>query len=108
LWAAIIFTFSSLPQTKVTEFFLVDFIIKKIAHISEYAILYALLFRATKKKFLLSFFLTIIYAVTDEFHQSFIPGRTPKFYDVLGFDLTGANIAAYALWKFTQIRRKKH
>jgi hypothetical protein len=98
LWAAVIFTFSSIPQIKISEFFIWDFIAKKIAHVSEYAILYALIFRATKGNYLASFILTMLYAVSDEFHQSFVPGRTARFFD-LGFDLTGANIAAYIIWK---------
>jgi len=98
LWAAVIFTFSSIPQIKVSEFFIWDFIAKKTAHVSEYAILFALIFRATSGNYVLSFTLTMLYAATDEFHQSFVPGRTSTFFD-LGFDLTGANIAAYIIWK---------
>jgi len=102
LWAVIIFAFSSLPQIKVSEFFLWDFIAKKTAHVSEYAILFALIFRATKGSWILSFLATMLYAVSDEFHQSFVPGRTATFFD-LGFDLTGANIASYTIWKLKQI-----
>jgi VanZ family protein len=107
LWAAVIFVFSSIPQTKVSQFFLTDFIIKKIAHISEYAILYALIYKATRGKWVASFVLTIIYAITDEIHQSFVPGRTPRIYDVIGFDLTGANIATYSIWKLKQFRKNR-
>ena len=106
LWAAVIFAFSSITQIKVSEFFIWDFIAKKIAHISEYAILFALIFRATKGNFLSSFILTMLYAGSDEFHQSFVPGRSSAFYD-LGFDLTGANIASYILWKLQQTPKNK-
>ena len=99
LWASVIFFFSSLPQQTTSQVFIIDFVIKKIAHLSEYAILYALLYRSTQKKLILSFILTIIYAATDEIHQSFVPGRTAKLYDVVGFDLAGASIAAFLLWK---------
>ncbi len=34
--------------------------------------------------------LAICYAITDEFHQSFVPGRHPSFFDVLVFDNLGA------------------
>lgn len=107
LWASVIFTFSSLPQTKTSEFFLVDFLIKKTAHLSEYAILYTLIFRATTGNWKLSYVLAIIYAATDEFHQSFTPGRTPRVYDVIGFDFTGMNIAAFTLWKLKPNLKKK-
>ena len=107
LWAAVIFIFSSMPQISVSQFFLWDFILKKVAHISEYAILFFLLFRATQKNYILSFALTIIYALSDELHQSFVQGRTAAFYD-LGFDLTGANICAYTIWKSKLNQSKGH
>ena len=108
LWSSVIFAFSSLPQTHVSQFFLTDFIIKKAAHISEYAILYALIFRATRGKLLFSFALTIIFAITDEIHQGFVPGRTPKVYDVVGFDLVGTSISAFIIWKLQQAQKSKH
>lgn len=106
LWAAVIFVLSSIEQIRVSEFFIWDFAIKKTAHIAEYAILFALIFRATRRKWLLTFFLTLGYAVTDEYHQSFVSGRSATIYD-LGFDLTGSNIAAYTIWRLRQLRRKK-
>ena len=102
LWAVVIFAFSTIPQIVVSQFFIWDFIAKKTAHISEYAILFALIFRATNRSWILSFLLTMLYAVFDEFHQSFVPGRTATFFD-LGFDLSGANIASYTIWKLKQI-----
>lgn len=107
LWAGVIFFFSSLPQQKVTETFFTDFLIKKFAHISEYAILFALTFRAAEKKFLITFILVILYSISDEIHQAFVPGRSSKISDVFIFDLAGANIAAFCLWKLQQIRPRK-
>jgi VanZ family protein len=106
LWAAVIFSFSSLPQISVSQFLFWDFIAKKAAHITEYAIFYILLFRATGRKYLTSYVLLALYAATDEFHQKFVPGRTPSPLDV-GFDITGANIASYVIWKLTQFRQSK-
>ncbi|MEK7580927.1 MAG: VanZ family protein [Patescibacteria group bacterium] len=106
LWAAIIFYFSAFKQPKVSEFFIWDYVVKKIAHITEYAILYTLIYRATKRNLILAYIITISYAATDEFHQSFVLGRTATPLD-LGFDASGANIATYLLWKLKQIRRKK-
>ena len=107
VWASVIYFFSSLLQQQTSQVLIVDFVIKKIAHLSEYAILYTLVYRATRKKLLLSLILTIIYAATDELHQSFVPGRTAKLYDVIGFDLAGASIAAFLLWKLKQHRPGK-
>ncbi len=107
VWASVIFYFSSQPQKHVSEFFLADFLVKKAAHVGEFAILFVLIYRATGKKIPLSFLLTILYAASDEFHQTFVPGRTPKLYDIIGFDITGANIASYALWKLSQRAKTK-
>ncbi len=106
IWAGAIFAFSSVPQIKVSDFLLWDFIAKKTAHVAEYAILFTLIFRATDGSWVKSFVLTMIYAVSDEYHQSLVPGRTPSVFD-LGFDLTGANIASYIIWKLNQVRQKK-
>ena len=106
LWAAVIFYFSAFSQPKVSEFFIWDYVVKKIAHITEYAILYALIYKATKQNLILAYIITISYAATDEFHQSFVIGRTATPLD-LGFDASGANIATYLLWKLKQIRQKK-
>lgn len=101
LWAAVIFYFSSLKQIKVSDFLFWDFLPKKIAHVAEYAILYALIYRATNKNFIIAYILTVLFAATDEFHQTFVPGRTGTPLD-LGFDSSGANISAYLIWKLKQ------
>lgn len=106
IWAGVIFAFSSLPQVKVSEFILWDFIVKKAAHLSEYAILYALIFRASKGKWAPAYFLLTLYALSDELHQKFVPGRTSTPLDI-GFDLIGASIASYIIWKLGQIRQSK-
>ncbi len=58
-----------------------------------YGVLYWLIFRAVNvgrktKVFLLPLILTVIYALSDEFHQSLIPHRTPTLRDI-GFDSVG-------------------
>lgn len=106
LWALVIFALSSIKQVTVSEFFIWDFVAKKIAHVGEYSILFALFFRATKSNYPLSFALTMLYAVSDEIHQSFVPGRTAAVYD-LGFDFSGASIAAYVIWKHKPRQKKQ-
>lgn len=106
IWAGAIFYFSSLRQVKVSDFLVWDFITKKIAHVGEYAILYGLIYRATDKNFIVSFIATVLFAVTDEFHQTFVPGRSGTPLD-LGFDFSGANISAYLIWKLKQIHPGK-
>ena len=48
-----------------------------------------------KKRVWWAWFFVILYAATDEFHQSFISGRHPSATDIVLFDATGA---AIALW----------
>lgn len=106
VWAIVIFTLSSIPQIKVSEFTFWDFAAKKTAHVAEYAILFSLIFRATGKKQIRSFLLTIIYAISDEYHQSFVDGRNSSFPDLV-IDFSGASIASYIIWKLNQVRRAK-
>lgn len=75
-----------------------DRIIKKSGHIFEYAVLsfwvwYAFEFRKDRRW--LAWFIAVLYAATDEFHQSFVPGRFPSVWDVAIFDNLGALIS---LW----------
>lgn len=103
VWAILIFTFSSFPTTKTTDFFLGDFLIKKTAHVIEYGILATLVFRALinsnierKRAMFYSVLLAFFYGVTDEFHQSFTPGRGPSVRDVI-IDTAGASILIYGV-----------
>jgi VanZ family protein len=80
-------------------------IIRKCAHFTEYFIFSLLIlrgFRAGEKGTRLRWaLLTILivagYASLDEFHQSFVPGRTPAVTDVL-IDTTGGTTAQIAAW----------
>ena len=62
-------------------------------HVVEYLILSFLLYRALKVTSnypkSLAIIITIAYAITDEFHQYFVPGRIPSILDIL-FDSFGA------------------
>lgn len=65
-----------------------DFIVRKTAHFCEFALLafllsLALLFTSGKKQDLLSAAVTSVYAVSDETHQLFVPGRSCQFKDWL-------------------------
>jgi len=93
---AAIFGFSSTPSTKLPNFGLLDFLVKKGAHMLGYGLLalaYWYGLRFEKRRWWLALLFAILYASTDEFHQSFVPGRHPSWVDVLGFDGGGAAIA---------------
>ena len=72
-WAAVIFAFSSIPSLG-TGLGTWDFVLRKIAHATEFAILAALLVRALRNPGW-AIAVGIAYAVSDEIHQSFVSGR---------------------------------
>jgi VanZ family protein len=49
--------------------------------------------RFDPKKGWLAWLFAVLYAATDEFHQSFTPGRHASFEDVLIYDNLGAYLA---------------
>lgn len=83
--------------------------VRKLAHFTIYLILgscYFLSFKNLDKKAgILSIVLTFLYACTDEFHQSFVPGRGPAFKDV-GIDTLGGVLGISILYKFTNYYKK--
>jgi VanZ family protein len=79
-WAALIFTFSSIPSLS-TGLGTWDTILRKGAHLTEYAVLGGLLYRALGRE-PLALAVGIAYAATDELHQHFVPGRHASPVDV--------------------------
>jgi len=89
-WAGLIFFLSHQPFLKSDLPNQWDFVLRKIAHITEYAILTLLLIRALKEHqltnkqiILLALSISLFYAITDEYHQTFILGRQGTLRDVL-------------------------
>lgn len=89
LWAGLIFYLSAQPGLKSGMPWPYDFILRKGAHIVEFSILFLLLISAfenyqlpIKKALLRAFCLTILYAISDEFHQSFVAERVASLADV--------------------------
>jgi VanZ family protein len=79
-WAAVIFAFSSIPSLS-TGLGVWDTVLRKGAHLTEYAILGALLYRALGRE-ALALAVGIAFAATDELHQHFVRGRHPSPIDV--------------------------
>jgi len=98
LWAAVIFAFSSVPSLG-TGLGTWDLVLRKLAHVAEYAVLGALLVRALARPEL-AILLGALYAVSDEIHQHFVPGRHGVWYDVL-IDTAGvaAGVVAWTRWR---------
>ena len=65
-------------------------LIRKAAHFTEYGVLFWLLVRGPMvRRPYLALMLCVVYALTDEGHQAFVPGRTASLYDV-ALDSSGA------------------
>ena len=85
----------------------VQLIVRKCAHLTEYAILAAFLCRALRQTRLSgAFIIAALYAVLDEFHQSFVSTRTASGWDVL-VDCIGALIGVLLFGAVLRRRNRK-
>lgn len=129
-WMIVIFIFSAMPgdvSDEKSKFLiyifnllglnlnsifgsLADFVVRKCAHFTEYFILFILIYNALKQDFKLekaiifSLIGVFLYASSDEFHQSFIPGRGPSFKDVI-IDTSGGMLALIVVY-LSNIKKK--
>lgn len=127
LWMAVIFAFSSQANSGAyTEAYLQDanVPIRKLAHMFEFAVLAVLYQTALAgslmpqreaeqvkgaeqkpknnlKNYLLAFALAVIYALSDEWHQAFVPGRSASLFDS-GVDAIGALIGLSTVYWLRQ------
>jgi len=90
---------------------MVHLVTRKLAHFTEYAVLGFLAARAfrtsprpaiSSRWFLISLTMIVVYALADEYHQSFVPTRTGSIYDSL-IDIAGG---LTALLIVSRVRRK--
>ncbi len=100
------------PDISEERLYLAHFIVRKTAHFAEYAILALLAARAfisssrepLRRRWLLAaLLLTVVYALADEYHQTFVPTRTGSIYDSF-IDITGGLTALLLLMLW---RRRK-
>jgi VanZ family protein len=99
LWAGLIFALSSIPDLG-TGLGGWDLVLRKTAHAAEFAVLGFLLARAIGRE-LPALVLGVAYAITDEVHQSLVPGRLGSVWDVL-LDSVGVALGVLLL------RRVRH
>ena len=105
---AVIFALSAMPSGS-THHGLVVFVLRKMAHFTEYAVLCAALVRALRAHWsdpaalVGAVVLAVAYAGTDEVHQTFVSGRVGTPHDVL-IDASGAIVAALALGRWARRR----
>lgn len=92
IWMVFIFSLSAQQTIAIGRTYWQDVAIKKTLHVIEYAVLYFLLFRAFRRtkcasgtgtvSFLFAFLSSLIYATTDEIHQTFVLTREGVIRDV--------------------------
>ncbi len=100
-WMGLIFWFSAQPKGDLPDYGGLDLLVKKTAHVAEYAVLGWLIQRARGSggSWWQPWLIAIAYAATDEFHQLFVPGRGARVVDVM-IDSAGAAMGlALAVWR---------
>jgi VanZ family protein len=114
LWMILIFLGSSQPKDEglIPDFGGWDFPIKKTAHLTEYAILALFLFRGCRGSspiraihWIAAFLLAVLYSVTDECHQTFVPGRSGNIADVF-IDAAGAAAGLLTFFCYYRIAKR--
>ena len=92
-------------------YLIIGTIVRKIAHLCEYALLGVLLCLLLRAYGLgmrwLPVLLGVAYAIGDEVHQTFVPGRLGTPVDVL-IDTAGVGLGVLAVQWISDFRRKKH
>lgn len=120
IWASGIYYLSSQPLEFLAAFDQWTWLIRKFAHIFEFGVLTFLIFRIlkyTEKRHIYwdlfwAFAFAILYAISDEYHQTFVPGRVGNYKDVL-IDSIGGIIAVWLLYlryhheRIRQLKYKK-
>ena len=102
---AVIFAFSAQPDLG-TGLGVWDTILRKLAHMAEYGLLWWLWWRAFEYRHAVAAAaVTLAYAASDEFHQSFVTGRHGSPVDVL-IDAAGVALAALAVALHARRRRR--
>ncbi len=105
-WMGIIFYLSSRQRISVSENYVLSFFIFKTIHFVEYGILFLLWKIALYKKSYgtkVALVISILYGLSDEFHQTFVPTREGKPRDVF-IDSLGAIF----FWYFFKDRFDKY
>ena len=106
---------SEVEKIKVSE--ILHPIVRKLAHFSIYTVVGILLMSLvstyninTKKRIIISLVCGFLYACTDEFHQTFTPGRNGDFKDVLidtSGVIVGIGIVCLTLYIINKLKNRK-
>ena len=132
VWAALIFIGSSsilsgsntstflvqpmrwlFPTASDSTLQLAHLLIRKAGHLTEYAILAWLAARAFRTSsnellhrrwFLVALILVVLYSLSDEFHQSFVPSRGASLYDCLIDTVGGLTMLGFLAVRWNSVR----
>ncbi|MEQ7803152.1 MULTISPECIES: VanZ family protein [Priestia] len=105
LWS--ILRFGSPFYTSYNYGFDLEFILRKIAHISFFGLLALLIYWNLKKnswRYVKAWFLLTCFAFLDELHQAFIIGRDGRIIDV-AIDSFGGALFLFLLYRYKKISR---
>ncbi|MFQ5419851.1 MAG: VanZ family protein [Anaerolineae bacterium] len=100
-WMAAIFFMSHQPKLAIIDLGGWDLLVKKGGHMAAYAVLFWLFWRAMQgwsRPDAWAFLFTLAYAISDEFHQSFVPGRHGMAIDVIIDGLGGLAAMGVVIW----------
>ena len=104
----VIFLLSSTPSNQIPNFGAWDVLVKKGSHLLGYGLLAQSYRHGFGGKSLYTNWkagsLAILYAVSDEFHQSFIPGRNASAMDI-GIDTIGILLSLLGAYVYFRSRR---
>lgn len=103
LLMAFIFLLSSIPGWgEPREFSFRNYLsVRKVGHVVVFGFLalsYLRILKENRNRYFLAWLFALLYAVTDEYHQSFVPNRNGSVIDVLVFDNIGALAALFWHW----------
>jgi VanZ family protein len=105
-WMGVIFFFSAQSSLPSPEDDLLNFIVKKSGHLTEYAVLMVLWLHAVTngpigpRHVVFGLVFVFLYGLSDEYHQTFTANRTPLFTDVL-IDTVGG-VLGWLVWCFAR------
>ena len=111
IWMALIFVVSGTPPAEIPEYGRWDVWIKKGGHMAAYAVLTLLWARALRTRrpagpaAWLALCIALLYAISDEYHQTFVAGRHGTAADVL-VDMVGGVASVLAWHWFGRVRTR--
>lgn len=114
IWQIITYIFGIKPE--YYQEMSTSYLVRKIAHITEYAILnisiYFGIYKNAKIKFsykniIIAALLSLLYSISDEIHQSLVPGRVGTYKDVL-IDMSGILILSLLIKRWLDLKLSNH